>query len=189
MAKNDGVTWLQLYSQVKIEQTKLVKRKSNRAKKERKKKWKHSVYLPFTKKFWSYAAAFSEDKLFSRRYVGKSQFSSTMGLGNKMKLKLRLPILSLVRIRCLCVLCFWFYNLQSLSKCLYTLTVWLGILAHSNPISGIMLSVDWLENITISLARSVISGQSDMETNSSRYGFIRIQFEIVFFSQVCEFHL
>ena len=56
------------------------------------------------KKFQSYAAAFSEDKLFSSRYVGKPQFSSTAGLGNKMKLKLRLPILSLIRIQCLCAL-------------------------------------------------------------------------------------
>ena len=29
-----------------------------------------------------------------------------------------------------------------------------------------------------SLARYAISGQSDMETNSSRYSFIRMQFEI-----------
>ena len=83
------------------------------------------------KKFQSYAASFSEDKLCNRRYVGKPQFSSTVGIGNEIKLKSRLSPFSLIRILGLRAFCFGFRNLQPLSKCWYTLTVWLGILAPS----------------------------------------------------------
>ena len=42
--------------------------------------------LQLTKKFQSNTASFSEDKLYSRQYVGKPQFSSAAELGNDMKL-------------------------------------------------------------------------------------------------------
>ena len=71
---------------------KLVKRKSNCAQKQQQKREKKSGNIKFSefvvhKKFQSYTASFSEDKLCSRQYIGKPQFSSTAGLGNKMKVK------------------------------------------------------------------------------------------------------
>ena len=45
-----------------------------------------------------------------------------------MKLKSRSSPFSLTHIHCQHVFCFWFRNLQPLSKCWYTLTVQLGIL-------------------------------------------------------------
>ena len=42
--------------------------------------------LQLTKKFHSYTTSFSEDKLYSRQYVGKPKFSSAAELGNDMKL-------------------------------------------------------------------------------------------------------
>ena len=80
-------------------------------------------------------------------------------------------------------------------KCCYTLSVWLSILAHPYPVSGIASSAKWLANITEQFGKVVyvISGQSDMETDSSsRYGFIWIRFQVTYlllFRKVCEFHL
>ena len=75
-----------------------------------KREWKRSVKLPFTIGF-NHMASFFEDKKCSRWYVGKSQFSSTAGLGNKMKLKLMLLPFSFIRFWCLHVFCFLFCNL------------------------------------------------------------------------------
>ena len=89
-----------------------------------------SVFAVHKKSQW-YATPFSKDKLHGRQYVDKPQFSFTTTLGSELRFKSRLLPFSLVCNQRLCVFCFLFCNLQLLSKCWYTLTVWLGILAHS----------------------------------------------------------
>ena len=116
-------------------------------------------------KFQSYMdnmASFSEDKKCSRWYVGKPQFSSTAGLGNKMKLKLMLLPFSIIWFWCLRVFCFLFCNLRPLSKCRY---LYAGSMTrHSGSFQVLFLglcplSIDRKISL-ISLARYVISCQS-----------------------------
>ena len=79
------------------------------------------------------------------------------------------------------VLSFIIFHLWVNSHILSTFTVRLGILGHSkfHVWDDVMSSVDWPEIITDQFGNyDVISGQSNTETNSSRYGFIRIWFQI-----------
>ena len=63
----------------------------------------------------------------------RTLFSSVAGLGNEMKLKVRRPTFSLIRIWCQRAFFFLlqFRYVPPLSKCCYTLTIWLGALGRS----------------------------------------------------------
>ena len=122
-------------------------------------------------------------------FVGKPQFSSTTGLGKEIKL--RLPPFSLICIQCLHAFCFWFCNIQPLSKYadkdifIYDDTD--SMTTHTGLFQILFLgscppSTDWKLSL-ISLARYVISGQSNTETKSSfRHSIIMIRFQINYHS-------
>ena len=79
------------------------------------------------------------------------------------------------------VLSFVIFHLWVHSHILSTLTVRLGILGHSkfHAWDDVMSSVDWPEIINDQFGNyDAIPGQSNTETNFSRYGFIRIWFQI-----------
>ena len=166
-AKN-WVTWLQWYWQFKSEQTKLVKTHTH---KKRKKREETFSEFAVHKTFHSDVASFFKDKLCSRRYAGKPQFSSTAGLGNEMKLKSRLPPFSSVCIWCL-------IYIDSMTRHTGSFQI---LFLGSCP-----LLTDWKISL-ISLARYAISGQIWRLSLLSDTISLGLGFKLLFFGKVFEF--